>query len=159
MGWWSDRVFRESCNLPTTVIQTHEDFSRGHEAKKSSDRSFGLVFASVFAIIAFWPLVHHGPVRWWSLGLSAAFAVLVLAAPSLLGPLNRVWTRLGRILNTLMSPVFMGILFFLVFTPIALVMQLLGADPLGLRYDTKRASYWLDKNPPGPASDTMANQF
>jgi Saxitoxin biosynthesis operon protein SxtJ len=140
-------------------MQTHEDFRRHHEAKKSSDRSFGLVFALGFAIIAFLPLVHHGPVRWWSFGLSTAFVVLALAAPSLLGPLNRVWTHLGVFLNTLMSPILMGILFFFVFTPVALVMRLLGSDPLCLRSDRKRASYWRDKNPPGPAPDTMASQF
>ena len=150
-------------SLPTAVVPkifgTHEDFSRRHEAKKSSDKSFGMVFVLVFAIMALLPMRHHHPIRWWAAGLSAGFAILTLAAPSLLGPLNHLWTRLGMALNTLMSPLIIGLLFFVVFTPIALIMRLFGTDTLGLRYEPKRASYWLDKNPPGPAPETMANQF
>jgi Saxitoxin biosynthesis operon protein SxtJ len=138
---------------------THEDFSRQEEITPSSDRSFGLVIAIFFLIVGFWPLVHAEPVRWWALGAAAVFAVLALLWTAALAPLNKLWTKLGLLLYRIVSPIVLGLLFYLTVTPIALLMRLLRKDPLRLRGDPDGASYWVIRTPPGPAPESMKNQF
>lgn len=138
---------------------THEDFSRQEEIKPSSDRSFGLVVAAFFLIVGFWPLVRAQPIRWWALGVAAVFALLALLWTAALAPLNRLWVKLGALLYKVVSPVVMALLFYVTVTPIALLMRLLGKDPLRLRRDPDAASYWIDRTPPGPSPESMKNQF
>jgi len=138
---------------------THEDFSRQEEIKPSSDRSFGLVVATFFLIVSVWPLIRAEPIRWWALGLAAVFAILALLLTPALAPLNKLWTKLGVLLYRIVSPVVMGFLFYVTVTPIALLMRMLGKDPLRLRRDPDAASYWIDRTPPGPAPGSMKNQF
>src|SRR5436190_174445 len=99
---------------------------------ESSDRSFGLVFAVVFALIAGWPLWHGVAPRWWAVVLAIAFAAVALTAPAVLHPLNRLWLALGRLLHMVVSPVVMGAIFFLCITPIGFIMRLRGKDVLSL---------------------------
>jgi Saxitoxin biosynthesis operon protein SxtJ len=138
---------------------THEDFSRQEDIKASSDRSFGLVIATFFLIVAFWPLIHAEPIRWWALGVAAVFAILALLWTAALAPLNKLWTKLGVLLYRVVSPIVLGLLFFVTVTPMALLMRILGKDPLRLRRDPNAASYWIHRTPPGPAPDSMKNQF
>jgi hypothetical protein len=137
----------------------HEDFSREQAVQGSSDRAFGLTFAAIFALFALWPLVRHRPARSWALAVAVVFLVPALVRPHVLGPLNRLWLRLGLLLQRLVTPVVMALLFYGTVTPIALVLRLLGKDLLRLRVDRGAASYWLERRPPGPAPDTMRNQF
>jgi Saxitoxin biosynthesis operon protein SxtJ len=137
----------------------HEDFSRQEEIKASSDRGLGLVIATFFLIVAFWPIIYAQPIRWWALGVAGVFAVLALLWPAALAPLNKLWTKVGVFLYRIVSPVVMGLLFYLTVTPIASLMRMLGKDPLRLRRDPDAASYWIDRTPPGPAPETMKNQF
>jgi hypothetical protein len=137
----------------------HEDLTRDQQVEGSSDRAFGLVFAAVFLIIACWPLLHGDSPRWWSVGAAAGFALLALLKPVLLGVLNRVWTKLGILLGKIISPVALGVLFYGVFTPIGALLRLTGKDPLRLKRDPAAASYWIARKPPGPAPDSMTNQF
>lgn len=137
----------------------HEDFSRGGEVKAGSERAFGLVFCVVFAVIAFWPLLAEQPLRWWAAGISGAFLALALVRPGVLEPLNRLWLRFGLLLHRIVSPVVLGALFFLTVTPTALIMRLLGKDPLRLRLEPEAGSYWIDRTPPGPDPQTMRKQF
>ncbi len=139
--------------------QLHEDFAREAKVEGSSDRSFGFVFAVVFALIGLWPLMGGGQVRIWGLGIAAAFALVALARPGLLAPLNRLWTRFGLLLHKVVSPLIMGMLFYLTVTPIGLLMRAMGKDPLRLRPDPDAASYWIERDPPGPPPETMKNQF
>jgi predicted membrane metal-binding protein len=139
--------------------QTHEDFAREEEVKASSERTFGFVFAAVFAIIGLWPLVHGNSVRLWSLGIGAAFLIVALAAPKILAPLNRLWMKFGLLLHAIVNPVVMAFLFFSTVTPIALFMRLRGKDPLRLKLDPAARSYWIERTPPGPSPDTMPRQF
>jgi hypothetical protein len=138
---------------------SHEDLTREEEIEGSSDRSFGVVFAVVFLIIALLPLLNAGAVRWWSVGVSAAFAVVAFTVPSILAVPNRLWMKFGLLLAKIVSPIALGILFFLVFTPIGLVMRLAGKDPLRLKADPNVKSYWIDREPPGPPPQSMTNQF
>ncbi|MCR5883512.1 SxtJ family membrane protein [Rhizobacter sp. J219] len=138
---------------------SHEDLTREDEVEGSSDRSFGIVFAVVFLIIAAWPLLHSGAIRWWSVGVAGAFAAVAVVMPSILAVPNRLWMKFGLLLAKIVSPVALGILFYLVFTPIGLVMRMAGKDPLRLKADPNAKSYWIDREPPGPPPQSMTNQF
>ena len=137
----------------------HESFDRKAPVSSSSNRAFGLVFGAVFAIIALWPWVFGGRIRIWSAVVGALFVVVAWLWPAVLAPLNRVWTRFGLLLHRVVSPVVLGVMFFVVITPMGLVMRALGKDPLRLRLDRNARSYWIDRQPPGPAPDSLNNQF
>jgi hypothetical protein len=138
---------------------THEDLRRQTAVRGSSDRSFGLVLAAFFSVLGLWPLVHKGAARPWSIAVAAVFAILALWRPGLLHPLNTLWTRLGLLLGRVVNPVVMAILFYFVIAPTGLILRWRGKDPLRLRYDSGATSYWIPRQPPGPAPETMANQF
>ena len=140
-------------------MTAHETIGHDGPTKTSSDRSFGLVFAAVFAIVAAWPLIHGEEIRWWSAGLAAAFLLVAFTIPHILHPLNRVWTAFGLLLHKIVSPIIMGAIFFVAVTPTALLMRILGKTPMPLRFDPKATSYWIVRTPPSPAGDTMKNQF
>ena len=125
------------------------------DVKISSNRSFGIVFFVVFLIIAIYPLTYSGDVRLWSVIISIIFLVLALLNSKILTPLNKLWFKLGIFLGRIISPIIMGIIFFLVVTPIGLIMRLLRKDVLNLKYNNNQ-SYWIEKN--GPKS-RMKNQF
>ena len=137
----------------------HEDLSREQQIEGSSDRSFGLVFAGVFLIVACWPLFYWESPRWWALGIALAFAVVAFWKPALLARLNRLWTKFGLLLGKIVSPIALGILFYGIIAPIGVVVRLSGKDPLRLRLDASADSYWIPREPPGPPPDSMTNQF
>jgi Saxitoxin biosynthesis operon protein SxtJ len=139
--------------------QGHEDFSRTHEVKASSNRGFGWVFTAFFAIIAVWPLVSGGKVRWWLLFVAAALALVTIAAPKLLAVPNRLWLRLGLLLNRIISPIVLAFLFYFVVTPMGALMRAFGKDGLRLRRSISDTSYWIKRNPPGPKPESMNHQF
>jgi hypothetical protein len=127
--------------------------------QSSSDRSFGFVFAAVFLIIGFYPLLHAAGIRIWAVAVSGVFLLLAALVPQILAPANRLWTKFGLLLHHVVSPIALGILFFLVVTPTGLLMRLFGKDPLRLRFDPAADSYWIKRDPPGPAADSLKNQF
>jgi hypothetical protein len=137
----------------------HEDLARERPIEGSSERSFGLVFAAAFLVIAGWPLHYGAMPRWWALGAAALFALAALATPGLLAPLNRWWLRLGVALGRLASPLALALLFFAVFAPIGALMRLCGKDPLRLRRDPRARSHWIARRPPGPPPDSMTHPF
>src|ERR1700733_11707596 len=101
---------------------THESFDRELVAEGSSDRSFGLVFTAFFTLVGLWPMVHKRPMRPWALYAGAAFLVLPLALPPVLGPLNLLWTRLGRLLSKVTNPIITGVMFYVIFAPAGLLL-------------------------------------
>ena len=125
------------------------------DIKISSNRSFGIVFFIVFLLIAFYPLIYSGEIRIWSLIVSLIFLILGLINSRILTPLNKLWFKFGILLGKIISPIIMGIIFFLVVTPIGLIMRLLGKDVLNLKFNANK-SYWIEKT--GPKSK-MKNQF
>src|SRR4051812_47342931 len=127
----------------------HELSRRAAEAETSSDRSFGLVFAGFFALLAGYNAWHHRGLWPLWLAIAAIFLVLALVRPHVLAPLNRMWTRLGLVLGMIVSPVVLGLMYFLVVTPIGMLMRRLGKDPLRLRGDPGAPSYWIVREPPG----------
>ena len=125
------------------------------DVKISSNRSFGIVFFIVFLLIALYPLIHSEEIKFWSIIISLIFLVLGLLNSKILAPLNKLWFKFGIFLGKIISPLIMGIIFFLVVTPIGILMRLLGKDLLNLKHN-KNKSYWIDKT--GPKSK-MRNQF
>ena len=125
------------------------------DIKISSNRSFGIVFFIVFLLIALYPLSYSGEIRVWSTVISFIFLVLGLLNSKILTPLNKIWFKFGIFLSKIISPLIMGIIFFLVVTPIGIIMRIFGKDVLSLKYNKKK-SYWIEKN--GPKS-RMKNQF
>ncbi|MDB3981841.1 SxtJ family membrane protein [Candidatus Pelagibacter sp.] len=123
--------------------------------KISSNRSFGIVFFIVFLLIGTYPLINNESIRIWSLVISLIFLVLGFINSNLLSPLNKLWFEIGIFLGKIISPIIMGIIFFLVVTPIGLIMRLIGKDLLNIKYSDNK-SYWIEKT--GPKSK-MKNQF
>jgi hypothetical protein len=125
------------------------------DIKISSNRSFGIVFFIVFLLIAFYPLINQGEIRIWSVLISLLFLILGIINSKILTPLNKAWFKFGIFLGKIISPIVMGIIFFLVVTPIAFLMRMLKKDLLNLKFN-KSSSYWIEKTDP---KSTMKNQF
>jgi len=131
------------------------NFMKNNEIKISSNKSFGIVFAIVFFLIALWPIIKSDDIRIWSLIVSIIFLILGIMNSSILTPLNKIWFRFGIFLGNLIAPVVMGIIFFFVVTPIGLIMRLLGRDLIKLKKNNEN-SYWIEKK---DAESSMRKQF
>lgn len=128
---------------------------KNNEIKISSNKSFGIVFAIVFFLIALWPIIKSDDIRIWSLIVSIIFLILGIMNSSILTPLNKIWFRFGIFLGNLIAPVVMGIIFFFVVTPIGLIMRLLGRDLIKLKKNNEN-SYWTEKK---DTKSSMRKQF
>ena len=124
--------------------------------KISSNRSFGLVFFVVFLIIALWPLKSGEEFRLWSLVLSIIFFILGVLNSKLLTPLNKLWFKFGIFLGSIVSPIIMGIVFFLVVTPIGIIMRFLGKDLLRVNKNKIVSTYWINRD---KQENSMKKQF
>ena len=128
---------------------------KSNKIKIGSNRSFGIVFFIVFLIVALYPLLNDNPLRLWSLIIALIFLVLGLIKSNIFTPLNILWMKFGMFLGVFISPIIMGIIFFLVVTPIGLIMRLFGKDLLNLKKN-KTQSYWLARE---KIKSSMKNQF
>ncbi len=126
-----------------------------NDIKIGTNRNFGIIFFLFFLIISLYPLIYDENIRIWSLIISIIFLILGLLNSKLLDPLNKIWFKFGFLLGKIISPIVMGIIFFLVVTPIGLFMRLLKKDLLNLKFN-KKNTYWIEKS--GPKSK-MKNQF
>ena len=125
------------------------------DIKLPSNRNFGIIFSIFFLIVALWPLLNQNEIRIWSLVISFIFFVLGLFNFKLLTPLNKLWLKFGIILGNIISPVIMGIIFFLVVTPTALIMRIFKKDILKLKKNSNN-TYWIIKD---DTKSDMRNQF
>jgi hypothetical protein len=135
----------------------HETYAEHDVAKASSARTFGLAVGSVLLLLA--PRSYlKGGLSWaWMLGFGAALVLVAAARPAWLAPLNRLWMALGRMLNRVVSPIVLALLFVGVMWPIGLLMRLAGSDPLRLKRAGAGESYWLARDP--LANDHFTRQF
>src|SRR5258707_12871051 len=117
-----------------------------------SDRKFGCTFAALCFVVG--ALSHP-----WMMAVGAAFAVVRLTCAHWLAPLKHAWMKFGELLNRVVSPIVMGIIFPGVFTPVALVMRLAKRDALARTLDPAAPSYWKRREPAGPADDSFKNLF
>lgn len=129
------------------------------EPERGSERSFGLVFTIVFAVVGFWPLLYDGAVRVWSLVTAAAFLLAALAVPMALTPLNKLWSAFGLLLGRIVSPVVLLLVYVIAVVPTGFIMRLAGKDPLRRSLDPSVQSYWVHRVPPGKPDATMTRQF
>ena len=119
------------------------------KSKKSSNRSFGVLFSIVFLIIALWPLIKSenlNDVRIWSLIIAVIFLTLGILKSKILTPFNTAWMKFGILLGRIVAPVILGVLFFLVVTPIGLLLRLFKKDILNLKFDKKSQTYWISRD-------------
>ena len=147
---------------PALTLKEHQILTTDHEQALPSERSFGLLFGAVFALLAAYGWFFKG----WSLMIvlslvvaALAFVLLGFVAPKVLKPLNWLWFQLGQLLGKIVSPVVLGAIFFLLLTPVSLVTRLFGRDELRLKRKASQTSYWLDRAPPGPEPESFKNQF
>ena len=129
------------------------------EIRMGSERSFGIVFCVVFALVGLWPLTGDGGPRWWALAVAAGFLAVALARPALLRPLNRAWFRFGLLLGRIVSPVVMGLIFVLTVIPTGLIRRLRDRDPLRQRFDPEARSYWIERDREAASRSSMRKQF
>ena len=113
--------------------------------KMSSNRNFGLVFSVFFLILGLWPLIYGEDLKVWLVIISIVFLILGLIKSKILTPLNIIWYKLGIKLGAFVAPVVMGIVFFLVVTPIGLFMKLIGKDLLNIKFNNKKETYWIKR--------------
>lgn len=136
-----------------------ENARREERIEGSSDRMFGLLFAAILVGFALWPLLHGETIRFWALAAGGVFMALALAWPRALSRMNRAWMRFGLLLNRIVSPLAIGVVYYLTLVPTGLAMRACGKKPLRLGFDRATASYWIPRAPPGPDPQTMKDQF
>jgi len=125
------------------------------DLKIPTNRNFGIVFFIVFLLIGLWPLINKEDPRYWSLIISFIFLILGLLNSRILNPLNYLWYKFGIFLGNIISPIVMGIIFFLIVTPIGIIMRFLKKDILNLRKSSKK-SYWIKRK---DSKTSMKKQF
>jgi len=149
-------------------MSTHEDFSREDEIAGGTNRGFGLTVGGILlaiglvrVVLGWWSSgeVGLGWVEWVLGGVGLPLVLLGLAAPAILAPLNRAWTKLGLLLFKVVNPIVLGLIFLVTIVPIGLLLRAFGKDPLRLKFDANAESYWIPRDPPGPAADSMPQQF
>ena len=122
--------------------------------KMGSERSFGLVFAAFFLIVALWPLWHGSPVRLWALGIAIVFLALAMIYPAALRPLNMAWFKFGLWISRFTTPIVMVVVFVIAVVPTGLLMRLFGKDPMRRKIDRASESYWINRDEqPGPMKE------
>ena len=124
--------------------------------KKSPERSFGLLFGFIFLIISIWPLFFIGDLRLWSLIISVIFFSITFIKPIILRRLNKIWIKFGEVLGVVIAPIVMAFVYFLILTPISIIVRLFGKDLLNLKFFEKRKTYWIKRK---KEISTMNRQF
>ena len=113
--------------------------------KRSSNRSFGLLFFVVFLVIAFWPLTKKSEINLYLISIALIFLILGLLNSKILSPLNKAWIKLGEILGRIVAPVEMAVVYFIILTPISLLVRLFGKDLIGMKFSNDIKSYWIKR--------------
>ena len=129
---------------------------KGVSVKISSNRSFGFLFFVVFFVVSLWPLKSQGDLRLWAFILSLVFLVLGVLNSKLLTPLNKLWFKFGILLGSIVSPIVMGAVFFIIVTPMGLIMRFLGKDLLRINKNRTISTYWINRD---KQKNTMKKQF
>jgi hypothetical protein len=140
-------------------LASHERLSADENNAPGSDRQFGIVMAVALALLSLLNLWRSGGWWQWSLAIAALFAATAIFAPNALKPLNLVWFKLGMLMHRVINPVIMALLYYVSVVPTGLIMRALGKDLLRLKLDRNAETYWIMREPPGPAPATMKDQF
>lgn len=138
---------------------THENFARDEKVAGGSERSFAIVMAAALTVLGTVNWWHDGRVWPWLGGIAVGLLILGFFWPAALKPLTQGWLKFGLVLHAIVNPIVMGLIFYLAVWPTGLVLRALGKDPLRLRFEPERDSYWIVRRPPGPAPESMKDQF
>jgi hypothetical protein len=138
---------------------THESLTRGEDAAPGSERSFAIAMTVAFALLAAISWRHERHVWAWFGGIAVIFFIAGWLWPMALRPVNRIWFKFGLLLHEVINPIVMALIFYVVVWPTGLVMRAMGKDPLRLELEPERDSYWIMRRPPGPAPESMKDQF
>ena len=139
--------------------QTHESYSREEALVHGPDRSFGLVMSAAFMLVSLISFWNAGRVWPWTGALAALFFAFAWLRPAALSPLNLVWFKFSLLLHKVMNPIAMAFVFFGTVLPTGLIMRVLGKDLLRLKRQPDADTYWIERRPPGPAPESMKDQF
>ena len=123
--------------------------------KNENNKSFGILFFIVFFIIAIWPTLSDETIRIWALGISVIFLILGIINSKILTPFKKGWIKLGEVLGRVIAPIVMGLIYFIIITPIGILMRLIGKDLLNIKFN-KDKSYWIKR---ANNVETMKRQF
>ena len=137
----------------------HESYERHEGLAVGSDRTFGLLFVFVFAVVAAWPLFDGGSLRLWAVAVAALLLAVSLLVPKLLHPANVAWMRLGQLLGVVGGWIGLTLLYYGAFLPTGLLMRLFGKDPMRRRFERDAASYWIETPAAEQQKRSMRNQF
>jgi hypothetical protein len=137
----------------------HEKSKDQEALRTGSDRTFGFLMAVIFLIIGLFPLWGGGVALFWSLATAGGLAFVASLFPRLLHQFNTAWCHFGRVLHLIMTPLIMGIVFFIIVTPMAIMFKLIGRDSLLRKFDPSVSTYWIEYNSRAPASESMRDQF
>ena len=140
-------------------MSTHESYKNHDEVKTASERSFGYVFSIVFALVGLFPLLSDNGFRLWAIAISLCFFLIALVQPKLLKPLNWLWMKIGFLLHFIVTPIVMGIIFFLTVLPTGLIRRMAGKDSMDMKWDKETKTYWVKRESGEPTPDSMKNQF
>lgn len=138
---------------------THERFTAEEKNAPGSERQFGIVMAlgcALLSLLNFWRSGGWWP---WGLAIAALFGAAAFLAPKPLKPLNLAWFKFGLLLHRIVNPLIMSLVYYLSVVPTGLIMRALGRDLLRLKIDRDADTYWIPRQPPGPAPETMKDQF
>jgi hypothetical protein len=138
---------------------TPERLTRDEQAAPASERSFAMVMAVAFVLLGVINWWQHGQSWSWLGGIAGLFLVSGYFCPAALKPLNWIWFKFGLLLHAVVNPFVMGLVFYGAVLPTGLVMRAMGKDVLSLKIEPERDSYWIVREPPGPAPETMKDQF
>tara|TARA_Y100000768_G_C23510480_1_gene465695 strand:- start:65 stop:445 length:381 start_codon:yes stop_codon:yes gene_type:complete len=122
----------------------------------TQNRSFGILFFIVFLTLSLWPLTKEGELNLYLFVISLIFLILGLLNSSLLTPLNKIWIKFGEVLGKFIAPIVMAIVYFLILTPISLIVRLFGKDLIGMKFNKNIKSYWIKRK---KEMGTMDKQF
>lgn len=126
------------------------------QAKQKDLKTFALIWSFIFLIVGLWPLLHGNAVRLWAIVVMLIFGIIAFSKPSLLSSFYKIWVKVGEFIGGIISKAIMVILFYGMFTPIAIILRLLGKDLLGKKLDKNSSSYWIERDTqPG----SLKNQF
>ena len=145
--------------MPISAQNKPDTASAASDQKVLDNRTFGLIFAAIFLIIALFPLLFGNGLRNWALIVTGAFTVTALALPSALSPLNKLWAKFGMLMHKVTNPLLMGLVFFITVLPTGIILKLLGKDPMRRKRDESAESYWIERQPSSIKAEFFNQQF
>ena len=113
---------------------------------QSSNRSFGLLFFIVFIAVGLWPIIKGEEANIYLILISLFFLIFGLINSKILSPFNKAWIKFGEILGSVIAPIIMALVFFVFLTPISFLVRVFGKDLLGIKFNKKKTSYWINRN-------------